>query len=716
MATVRMTGLISGMDTESIIKELVNAQKLKNKKTTDKLTVSEWKEDKWKELNAKLYKLYTTDLNNLRLQGSYSTKKTSSSNESLVSVTGGATAPQGAHVLTIEQLASAQKVTGGIMGNGKTVTTSTTLKELGITVNTTINIASNGKNKSLLVGEKTTLDDFISACKSVGLNANYDTTQKRLFISSANSGASNAFSITSDATSFNDIKNITGFGSLDAAGQKSVTDAINALKGTSDTELTGLYYKAENNTPGANEAEQKKIDAINVLNSYTTEKVQKSIMQECINVVKLTNVISDVLEIHAKDENGNDNDPATQKMLAIKAEIKTRTQEQIAAGKLNLGETNIDDYVNDLYTIASDSDKESVFAQAIDRAYGDNPAYSTTALEKYSNRISDGTYDDAALAELESNLTSYLTNSVGDLSALGLSEINGTKVDAIDSNHMTVVEASDALINLDGAALTSSSNTLEVNGMTLNLKGKTALGEKITLEVSDDKQASYDMVKKFITSYNTILTEMNSLYYAKTATGYAPLSDDEKGAMTDDQIEKWETKIKDSLLRRDTTLGTAIEAIKSSMMSSVTIDGKKYSLSTFGITTSTDYTEKGLLHIYGNKDDATYADQTDKLMKALSTDPENTTKAFSGIFQNLYDTITEKMSSIPNVRSAFTVYNDKLLDKEQADYKKRITVLEDKLTAMENKYYKQFSAMETAMAKLQSQSSSLAGLLGNSSK
>lgn len=716
MGTIRLSGMISGLDTDSIIKELVNAQKLKNKKTTDKLTLSEWKEDKWKELNAKLYKLYTEDLNNLRLQGSYATKKTTSSNDSLVSVKGSPTAPQGAHVLTIEQLASSQYVTGGKMDNGKTITTSTTLKEIGMTPNTTINIASNGKSQSLLVTEKTTLNDFINACKNVGLNASYDTTQKRLFISSAKSGASNAFTITTDATSFNDIKNIAGFGSLDAAGQKSVTDAINALKGTSDTELTDLYSKAENNTPGANEAEQKKIDAINVLKSYTTEKVQKSIMQECINIVKQTDVIADVLEIHAKDENGNDNDPATQKMLAIKAEIKTRAEEQIAAGKLNLGETEIDDYVDNLYTTSSDSDKEIIFSQAIDRKYASDTAYSDAATAAYNSRISDETYDDTALADLKTKLTAYLGNSAGDLSALGLSEISGAKVEATGTNTMTVVEAADAAFTLDGAKLTSSTNSLVVNGMTLNLKGKTAVGETISLEVSNDTQAAYDMVKNFINSYNAILKEMNSLYYANSASGYAPLSDDEREAMTDDQIEKWETKIKDSVLRRDTTLGTAIEAIKSSMMSSVTVDGKKYSLATFGITTSTDYTEKGLLHIYGNKDDSTYADQTDKLMKGLTTDPDNTIKALSGIFQNLYDTMTEKMSSIPNVRSIYTVYNDKLMDKEQTDYKKRITVLENKLTAMENKYYKQFSAMETALAKLQSQSNSLAGLLGNSSK
>ena len=50
------------------------------------------------------------------------------------------------------------------------------------------------------------------------------------------------------------------------------------------------------------------------------------------------------------------------------------------------------------------------------------------------------------------------------------------------------------------------------------------------------------MVKEFVKNYNAILKEMNELYDAPSSRGYDPLSDDEMEAMTDSQIEEWETE------------------------------------------------------------------------------------------------------------------------------------------------------------------------------
>ena len=152
--------------------------------------------------------------------------------------------------------------------------------------------------------------------------------------------------------------------------------------------------------------------------------------------------------------------------------------------------------------------------------------------------------------------------------------------------------------------------------------------------------------------------------------------------------------------------------MRTSLQGSVEIDGKRYSLATFGIQTSSDYKEKGLLHIFGDKDDSTYSDKEDKLMKALEEDPDTVMKVLTEITGNLYKEMSSKMSAIPNFRSSLKFYNDKEMDRLQAGYKKKIAQNEKKLTALEDKYYKQFSAMETAMAKLQKQQSALAGLLG----
>jgi flagellar hook-associated protein 2 len=203
---------------------------------------------------------------------------------------------------------------------------------------------------------------------------------------------------------------------------------------------------------------------------------------------------------------------------------------------------------------------------------------------------------------------------------------------------------------------------------------------------------------------------MNEAYHATSAKGYSPLTDEQKETMTDDQVEKWETKIKDSLLRRDDTLGSIISTLRSSLDDKVTLDGKEFTLSSFGIVTGT-YTEKGKLHIRGDSEDSDYSGYSNKLMKALEEQPDNVMKVLNELAGDMYTSLTDKMKST-TLRSALTIYNDKDMTKTIKEYKSDLDTLEDKLSKIESRYYKQFSAMESAMSKMNSQSSSLASMLG----
>ena len=152
--------------------------------------------------------------------------------------------------------------------------------------------------------------------------------------------------------------------------------------------------------------------------------------------------------------------------------------------------------------------------------------------------------------------------------------------------------------------------------------------------------------------------------------------------------------------------------MKSAMMTQITYNGKKYSLASFGISTSSDYTEGGQYHIYGDSEDSVYAAETDKLKKALNEDPDTVVNVLSGIFGNLRKTMSDKMAG-SKVSSTQTFYSDIKMKDDIKDYEKQIKQWETKLADMEESYYSKFTAMETALAKLQSQSSSLSGLLGN---
>lgn len=506
---IKLSGLTSGMDTDSMVKELMSAHSLKLTKIQNKKTLNNWTQDKWKELNTKIYALYTGELSTMRLPSSYKTKSAASSNSSSISVEASATAAAGAHQIEVSQVASSQFVTGAkIQGEVKS---SSKLMDLGSTSGPMFQegeeIFINGKSV-LTVTADTKVSDFVSACKKEGITANLDTSNGRMYLSSNKSGAENAFTIESK------IK--------DASGADMVS-----------------------------------------------------------------------------------------------------------------------------------------------------------------------------------------TNS---LQTLGLGNMTKTGDTVVcDNSQAFLVQAQDAKYTFDGVEMTSDSNDTSVNGVKISIKETTK--SPVTVTVSNDNKAVYNMVKKFVGAYNALLGEMNTAYYANSAKGYDPLTDDEKSVMSDSQIEKWESKIQGSLLRRDTTLGTTLNSMKSAMSSSVVVDGKSYSLASLGICTSSDWTEKGLLHIQGDADDNTYADKTNKLESMLESDPDTVAAVLQGISEKLFNTMQNQMKAT-SMSSALTVYNDKQLTKYDKQYEKDITSLQSKLATIEDRYYAQFTAMETAMAKLNSQQSNLASMLG----
>ena len=154
---IRMTGMVSGLDTDAVVQELMSAQTAKKQKVVNKQTKLTWTQEIWKGLNTKLYSFYTGTLSKMRMQGNYKTKKASSSNESAVTATATSSAATGAHSLKIKELASSQYVTGGKIGVEETkpdgsvstskATTRTALTSLGIDEGTAITIQNGNKEE-----------------------------------------------------------------------------------------------------------------------------------------------------------------------------------------------------------------------------------------------------------------------------------------------------------------------------------------------------------------------------------------------------------------------------------------------------------------------------------------------------------------------------------------------------------------------------------------
>ena len=309
---------------------------------------------------------------------------------------------------------------------------------------------------------------------------------------------------------------------------------------------------------------------------------------------------------------------------------------------------------------------------------------------------------------------------------LGLDTASST----LYGNKAAKIDGRDAVIALNGVKYTNTTNDFAINGLNISVNGVTddvadpdstdlsSLNDStaITINTATDSQGIYDTVKDFLTEYNNIINEITKLYNADSAGSYEPLTDDEKDKMSDTEIEKWETKIKDSLLRRDSSLSSVMNAMMTSMSQPIEINGKSYSLSSFGIQTlgflNAAENEQNAYHIDGDEDDENTSGNQDKLMAAITSDPDTVIEFMKQLSTNLYKSIDDQMQS-NDLRSRYKIYNDKEMDKQYTNLTKTIKEWESKVSDKEDYYYKQFSNMETALAKLQSQTSSISSMLGN---
>ncbi len=282
------------------------------------------------------------------------------------------------------------------------------------------------------------------------------------------------------------------------------------------------------------------------------------------------------------------------------------------------------------------------------------------------------------------------------------------------------VAGSSAAITLNGVEYESDSNTFEINGLTITAN-KVQSG--ITLTTKQDTSGIYDNIKNMIKEYNSLMKEFATLYNADKATKYKMLTDDEKDAMSDSEVEDWENKIKDGLLSGDETISTLRNSLKTVMGQSFEVtlkDGttKSLSLASFGITTgsyfSTEENERDVLHIDGDEDDTTSSGNTDLLRAAISSDPQMVQNFFTELSKNLYSKLSDLMKGT-EYSSSFTIYEDKLMASQYSAYNTKISDAQSALEAAQDKLYKKFSKMETALSKVNNTSGTLSNYFGGGS-
>lgn len=768
---IRVSGLASGMDTESIVTQLVSAYNVKKNTYVKAQTKLSWKQDAWKTLNKKVKSLYS-NMTSLKYSSAYKTKMASVSDTTKASVSAEGTAVNGSYSLKINQVAKSGYLTGGQLA--ASTTGATKLSELLGDDSFTggkIEVTSAGKTSTIEVTADTTISDFVSKLNKAGVKASYDSINQRIYVAASGTGAANDFSLSG--------VDDNGSTALKALGlrvaSKSNTENYKSWAAYDGQDIAQILADLQNSKDAISAANNSITQSHSKISGYTTKVNYASSYETMMNAYKgldnageirdLDELASmskaDLSKTYELDDDGNfkrdsegklivaDDTVADDKKatgtdrlnaLAAKAGLVKKKDEkagedvkQVTIAEFAAAKAAVDKYdaqaADDTLTADEKADMND-FITSVQHAYKGAADSEYASIEELTNAYNDKitkeqdsiTAQNQIISDNKAVLEKYaLLDNGEDQAALEarISYAVEQLANAADKTQYntdaTRVDGQDAEIYVNNAKYTSSSNSFSINGLKIEALASTE-GSEINVTVKNDVDGVYKKIKDFLKEYNSLINEMTSLYNADSAKGYEPLTTEEKDAMTDSEVEEWEKKVKSALLRRDDTLGTLLNSMTNAMYKGYTVNGKSYSLSSFGISTlgylNADENEENAYHIDGDADDSAVSSKTNKLKQMIEEDPDTVTAFMQQLVTGVYNEIDTKMRS-NSLSSAMTVYNDKQMAKEYSNYTTTIKKWEDKITSMEDSYYKKFAAMETALAKLQQSTSSLSGLLGS---
>jgi flagellar hook-associated protein 2 len=296
------------------------------------------------------------------------------------------------------------------------------------------------------------------------------------------------------------------------------------------------------------------------------------------------------------------------------------------------------------------------------------------------NKASDNPGIKATLIKVDSGSQLVLTSDkVGATNAI---TIGATDTDGLDGNDLTrlatvsltpIQTASDAIIYVDGQKVTKDGNSFSdvISGVTISLKKADPLKTE-TLSIELDKESAKSKVNDFIKSYNALASIMSSLssYDAKARKG-GPLLGDATLRGVQNQIRQ--------------------------VLSNPTQGVSGFStLAEIGIKTN----KSGALELDSSKFDKVIAENFDGVSQLFASD--------NGLAKRLDGVLTNYLSFDGAVSARVDGVNKQIGD--IADQRQKLST---RLTGIEARYRKQFTAMDTLLGQLQATGSYLTQQLAN---
>ena len=683
---MRIAGFASGMDIDSIVKDLMNVERIPLQNLKSKKQTLEWTQEAYRGINTLLLDFENT-LVNMRLASTYRARNVSSSNEDFVTATASSAANLTSFQITsVKQLAEAAYRVNN--------------EAISLNENDRID-----KNRALfLEAEKMANNPTgvwdVGAIKRESFVAQVDNDSLRLSESVKNDYLDKiniqlngkAFKVVTSG----DVSNLAADEVLvDADGNITFAEGVLKKGARVSVEYVTDQYEETRTLSSPTETYQLSAGSIDI------ESFQMTIDGTTYTIDQTTPVEGTTYQLTGNSGPIGTIDVATGKItfseeLAEETEISVEYKQNFTTFKLGAhtadGETTRNFFISgdkSLNTMISEVNRSNIGLSIMYDEYTDRVTISRTETGNFNEG------ENAIIMEgdfLEHNL-----------------RFSGSEE----------VEGKNAIFTINGLETSRPSNSFQIDGVSIQLKqtfisvdeaqneGDETLTkiQPIRLTVSNNTDDVVEKIKDFVETYNTLIATLNNKVNEKYYRDYGPLTDEQREQLTDKQQEDWEVKAKSGLLRRDPILRDALSSMRRDFYSPINNESTSSlfnQLAAIGITTTRDYMAGGKLEI-----------NEAKLREAIELDPTAVENLFraegnsyeeKGIVARLRDTITGVKDRIYE-RAGRASWNatQYTIGRNMRSLDQQISRFELRLEKVEERYWRQFTAMEKAMAQANSQ-------------
>ncbi|GEK31504.1 hypothetical protein KZO01_18130 [Kurthia zopfii] len=711
----KISGLASGMDIDSMMEKLMKAESAQMEKLQVQKQKYEWKRDAYRDVNTKLNTFQKDLFDKYGLQSNWNSKTSNVSTNNSVKVEAGGSASGN---LSISEISIAK--------NASNTFTSSNVSNERISGSTLINdiqgLSDQGKLQlQSYAGGTGSVNDLISKFESEGIKLSLTNGQFKL------TEQSNTSKLSSDA--IDSLKNI-GMTFNDAAKQSIQLKNADDTIATSGSKLSDLGLNSGTIILIAGEKNET-ID-LGALITNNPDATMKDLLKEVDSKGFNASFIDGKLAFSSKDakeslEVTSDNSVLKDTFSPV---LKSATSSTFVTNTTNPTKLTSNSTIQDL--LGGSSSEKGEFTLNSIQADGKMKETKITftnsdSIDSLMKKINSS---NAGVTAIFNNGTFGLSaNNTGDNAAgaeISLVQPSGivneeqTKGMALFAGltgkaDLTLAEnGRDATMVVNGVEYKQSSNVFKVAGYeitaTADLSNTSA---PITVSSTPDTEKAVDKVKQFVEMYNGLVKELNDRTSEKRKLGYEPLTDAQKSEMTEAEVKKWEETAKLGLLKSDSTLNNVLSKMRNTLTTygtstSGSADGSVFgikgeTLKSLGISTSKSWEDNGKLEI-----------DEDKLRAAINKDPNIITRVFAGdgtkenpgVVSQLRTAAQDAVKTIEKSAGKSTSASDLSysLGKTINSIETKITDWKDRLKSIEERYWKQFSAMENAIQKANSQS------------